>query len=126
MSFEIKTEHQFRTRYSRLPNNKQPKNTLVTTQVGDKIYFGIARCNLSADNTAKKIGRFIAHGRMSDALVIEQDYLKSVLSTTENKSLFFIRANGLSGIVDIDRVKDLLKYFENIDNAQNKDAIGDG
>ena len=126
MSFEIKDTFPFRTRYSRPPNSKQPKNTLVTTQIGDKIYFGIARCNLRADNTAKKIGRFIAHERMNLALTVEQGHLTDVVHVTENTSLFFIMASGLSGIVDIDRVKDLLKYFEDIDNIQKKDASGDG
>ena len=120
MSFDIPTTAttKFRTRYFR-KSDERPKNTLVTAQIGDKIYFGIARCNIDVDNTTKKVGRFIAFHRMQSILDID---LSGRFQNLNGKALFHIDENDLCGVVDISKIKDLLKYFEDIDSIQKKEC----
>jgi len=101
-----KTERTTRVRYSRL-EKRRPKNTLFTMREGDMVYFGIARCNVSADVFHKAIGTYIAEQRAG----LAKDET-GMYNTTNNLRL---HDSGLRGYTTVDNVKDVVKYFRNID-----------
>lgn len=95
-------------RYSRT-DNRTPKNTLATIRDGEKVYFGIARCN-GNDLFRKRIGREVASTRALRA---------------SGKSLFEVEDSnlrldetGLRGVVNYQYVKELINYFKEIDSVE--------
>lgn len=85
-----------RIRYSKVEESGNRKNTLVTIREGDTIYFGIAMCNLKKDVFTKDMGIKIATGRAEAA--------KGESANSE-----------LRGAVNFNNIKDLLEYFDSID-----------
>jgi hypothetical protein len=109
-------QNKYRIRYSNV------KNTLVTTQDGDYVYFGIARCNMRVgDRFNKKHGTMVALSRAEkaqDKLAFELDS-KSSASTNflpfwSTNTYWFAESN-LYGVVHVTRVRELLNDFEAID-----------
>ena len=99
---------EYRIRYSKT------KNTLVTNQVGNFIYFGIARCNTKADNFKKKFGVDIATNRVAKAKNYFQDmdgFAEEWLTDT-----IYYGHSGLFGVVNVKNVRNLLRDFEIIDD----------
>lgn len=89
-------------------SERVPKNTLVTVRNGDLVYFGIARCHSRLDTFKKTLGTKIATERCNLAVEEFGDV------TTEN---FTLHASGLRGVVRLDSIQALLRYFDNIDNS---------
>jgi len=86
-----------------------PKNTLATVRKGDKIYFGIARCNFDAwDNFTKKQGRSIATLRATYAEATNPPPVVDGL---------VIGKSGMWGVCEVKSLPILLSYFDNIDEA---------
>jgi hypothetical protein len=103
-----------RVRYFPGPDSNR-KNTLVTIRDGERIYFGIARCNLDAgDNMKKSHGRMIAKARALRAKV------ECGSSSTED---FSLHESGLRGVCAMESVKQLLQYFENIDLIMYNESV---
>lgn len=98
----IISEMKYRIRYGR-DKKGQPKNTLVTTQVGDLIYFGIARCKTKVDRAKKDLGKQIALGRLDSAFKWDTTHKDWKLE------------GSLYGCINIEDVKKLLEYFKNIE-----------
>lgn len=98
-----------RVRYGRV--NSLSKNTLLTISNGDLIHFGIARCNSKLDHFRKDTGKLIARNRAELAAEETIELAKT------GKILEQYHPSGLRGSVSVDRVKRLLKYFENIDTS---------
>jgi len=104
----------YRIRYSRpyRPSRGdvvRPKNTLVTVQDGEYVFFGIARCNWSAKSTDvfnRKEGREIALDRA----------LKARSVNVATNSSFCLNGDGTYGYCRVKLVKTLLKHFESLDN----------
>lgn len=103
-----------RCRYGR--DNGHPKNTLVTCQEDDTIYFGVSRCNPNPspksgkkDAFRKDIGRMIALGRMDKAR--EEGENGGYMQDGNIRRHF----SGLRGYVKVNHIEDLLSYFEDID-----------
>ena len=108
------------------------KNTLFTIRIGDFIYFGIARCNLKHDKFNKHIGRISAEKRAMSV----HDWAKTddgtirvyfgtaqcalrenntvVRGSTDGQSMTLAK-NCLSGVCNINSLKMLRDYFDNID-----------
>ena len=84
-----------RVRYSRL-EDRCPKNTLVTYRNENLVYFGISRCHSKNDRFSKELGKDLAETRAQLAMSIHR--------------------SGLRGVAKVDEVKQLLTYFQNIDN----------
>lgn len=106
-----------KTRYSKNPDNANRKNTLVTLQDGETIFFGISRCNRDAgDRFLKARGRTAAKARAIRASI----EFKSVPNDLKNK--FVANANGLRGHCAVADVKEVLKYFQNIDQIMFEEA----
>ena len=96
-----------RVRYSRFDDGR--KNTLVTVRNGDQIFFGVARCNLTAGDTMRKSqGRMIASARALKAKT------ESDLSGFFQDGMF-VHSSGLRGFCRVDEIKTLLQYFDNVD-----------
>lgn len=93
-------------RYSR-DDNRSPKNTLATVRDGDKLYFGIARCN-SNEMFRKRIGREVATTRALRAS-------KKSLFMVEGSNLM-LDETGLRGVVNQEHSKELIGYFNEIDH----------
>ncbi|MBI2448882.1 hypothetical protein HYV49_01150 [Candidatus Pacearchaeota archaeon] len=87
---------------------KKPKNTLITVQEKDVIYFGIARCHSIKDRFKKAEGKRLALDRVEFA---KNDHDKN----RELSVSFYLDSSGLLGYCRIPYVKLLLKYFESID-----------
>lgn len=83
-----------------------PKNTLVTRQDGDCIWFGIARCNRGLDLFKKTSGVNIATQRCDKA---QGGFAKELCFGLT------VHHSGLRGVVPTEKVKELLRYFDNID-----------
>lgn len=98
-----------RVRYSRQAD-RSPRNTLVTTQEGDTIYFGIARCNTREDRFSRKVGQRIADNRVG----LAQDDSSSVRDRLAGTELV-IDSSGLYGSVPASNVRELVRYFRDID-----------
>ena len=94
-------------RYGR--KNGQPKNTLYTIQDGNYIYFGISRCS-KHDQFSKQHGRYIAEGRAELAFEDNADTTDLLLHTS-----------GLRGVVSADHIRELIQYFEHIDECLAKE-----
>ena len=102
------------TRYSKNPDKQHRKNTLVTMQQDDVIYFGIARCNHHAcDEFRKDRGKVIAKARAIRATLEQQ------LDNNDDKSIM-LHETGLRGHTDKKNVRNLLDYFDNIDTFMKK------
>ena len=109
-----------RVRYGRVNtknNVKAPKNTLFTFRDGELIYFGIARCNNVFDAFRKETGKLIAKNRAKTAAsefgvggVSENQLRASEIDGLE------LHRSGLRGVVNINEIKALLRYFNNIDD----------
>lgn len=97
-------------RYSRNKQKNAINKVLFTIREGEHIFFGVARCNLSAgDNFDKKLGLKIAKARAQKA---KESPLPKALETqkiSESKSFFPY------GRVPLLEVKDLLQYFHGLD-----------
>ena len=100
-----------RVRYSRVDENRTPKNTLVTVRDNGVVYFGISRCNRKLDVFHKNIGTYIANERAA----LARDEIKvskyNVLKDTEIR----LHESGLRGSVPFDNVKEVVKYFRSVD-----------
>ena len=91
-----------------------PKNTMVTVRDGERIFFGIARCN-KKDTFSKERGKEIARFRLQAAL--------KELDTEEN-------CDGQSGLYGVTtNVEGLLDYFHNdlgnVSFGSDKDEFAD-
>jgi hypothetical protein len=95
-------------RYSRA-ENKMPKNTLASVRQGDKIYFGIAKCN-SSDLFRKRIGREVATTRALRAINREFNEVVGMNLRLDE--------TGLRGVVDIEYIDELRNYFYDIDSIE--------
>ena len=95
-----------RVRYSRL-EDRCPKNTLVTYRNENLVYFGISRCHSKNDRFSKELGKDLAETRAQLALNEAGNIEESNMS---------IHRSGLRGVAKVDEVKQLLTYFQNIDN----------
>jgi len=84
-----------------------PKNTLVTIRENDQIYFGISRVNQKHDVFSKEFGKTIAQGRAEKA--------KDDFSFSVPLNGMFLDETGLKGSCEVQDVKKLLEYFDNID-----------
>jgi hypothetical protein len=106
------------TRYSKSPDKSNRKNTLVTIQDGDVIYFGISRCNTKAgDKFLKSKGQMVAKARAIKAS-IEARY--SPLTAASQDNGLTTHFGGLRGFVAVAHIHDLLQYFRDIDNVMRK------
>lgn len=106
-----------RIRYSR-DTNRVPKNTLATMRVEGKIYFGIARCHSKLDRFRRDAGTDVACGRLMLA-VDEGAYDHGVPNYQLHAGEYgdmFVHCNKLRGVVHVDDVKELLDYFDRIDD----------
>ena len=91
-----------------------PKNTMVTIKDGNRIYFGIARCNAKAkDHFNRKQGRGLATTRCIQALMSDPK-LKHPFED-ELEALSFVDGKFLSGVVVDSGLHTLLSYFEFVD-----------
>lgn len=97
-----------KVRFSKKNNSR--KNTLVTVREGDTIFFGVARCNVSHGE------KFDRDEGLKKAAVRANVAMQNVASIdwAVDKSLV-IHNSGLFGQVGVSDVKDLLSYFDNID-----------
>ena len=100
-----------RVRYSRVDEQRNPKNTLVTVNDGQTVYFGIARCNLKLDTFHKRVGRYIASERALLARDDTQEYRYNQL----NDGPIRLHESGLRGSVPSSEVKQLVQYFREVD-----------
>lgn len=83
-----------------------PKNVLVTIPSGkDYVFFGIARCKLSADNFRKKEGRELALNRA----------LQFFNNDTTGLAAFYLSGDGTRGYCHVRYVRTLLRHFEGLD-----------
>ncbi len=90
--------------------NLMPKDTLITIQDGDYIYFGLARCNLKKDHFIKKEGRKYAFENLCDAL---EDASLSNLDFCIKE----VREEGfykLYGVVNKNNIRMLLRFFDDL------------
>jgi hypothetical protein len=105
------------------------KNTLVTVRDGDVVYFGIARYDKRYGLPfEKKVGRKIALGRLNKATAAmpPQSFVRTFDGVVYADSR-------LAGCCNVNSVKYLLEYFDNIDrlfpqertlyNAENSAAV---
>jgi len=99
-----------RVRYSRL-EKRVPKNTLATICDGDTIYFGIARCNRKLDTFRREVGTHIASKR---AELAKEGSCNDVITTVEAD--LQVHSSKMRGFISVDRVKELVIYFNDIDN----------
>ena len=83
-----------------------PKNTLSTHNRNDRVFFGIARCNLNKDACRKETGVRIANTRAQLASEIFDD-------TTND---WVVDKTGLLGSVKRDSISKLFDYFYSIDS----------
>ena len=88
-----------------------PKNTLVTYNDNENIYFGIARCNDGLDTFRKDIGKRIARNRAN--LSLEKDNVFKYINIPDTS--ISVYEDNLRGVVPIIKVKELLNFFNNID-----------
>ena len=99
-----------RVRYSRL-DKRVPKNTLVTIRDGDTVYFGIARCNRKLDTFRRDVGTHIATKRAE----LARECGSSSIHTTDGEDLN-VHASRMRGHTTVENVKELVKFFNDIDN----------
>jgi hypothetical protein len=109
-------EQKLRFRYGYGKNRL--KNALVTIRDGGKIYFGIARCNLTEDNMVKAEGKRWAAFRALQQWASEPCVMLVVPGTGTMDSSLCIKADGLQGHVNAEDVGKLLDYFRNIEHIQ--------
>lgn len=101
-------------RYSKSPDKQHRKNTLVTLQDGDVIYFGIARCNYKAGDMFYKVrGKVIAKAR---AIRAKLDFNPAILANAD----IVLHENNLRGCCPKSKIRDLLKYFDDIDTIMKE------
>jgi len=100
-----------RIRYGRV--NGGPKNTLVTTQSGDTIYFGIARCNLVLNDVFKRSG--LNGGRTIATRRLERILEEGDIPSYKKIGNIMVHPKGLRGFVSRENVKELISFFNNID-----------
>ena len=117
MNLDLPKDKKFRIRYWR-DRNGVPKNSLVTMQIGENIFFGISRCKSNVDHVNKKIGRFVAYKRMEDATCLNMDALKDL-----GNKLFYARVSGYMGVVHVSRVKELLDYFNKFEQLKYEETV---
>ena len=89
----------------------RPKNTLVTVRVRDRIFFGVARYDSAWGLPfVKKFGRKVAEGRANS-------FRKAMGGTPLPESLEGIvyAESGMAGCCNLESIKLLLNYFDNID-----------
>jgi hypothetical protein len=110
-----KEEKQMRVRYGRL-EDRSPKNTLVTIKKDNFVYFGIARCNSKLDTFYKSIGTHIAEQRAQ--LAVSDIGMYSYHDGIE------IHRSGVRGNTEVENIKSLISYFENIDEHMLKRMNG--
>jgi len=92
-----------------------PKNALVTIRKNGLIYFGIARCNFTANDTFdRKKGKMIAQKRAEKAKEI---YVENIIFP---KSDFILSESMMYGRCPVEKVKDLLAYFRKIGKRNYK------
>lgn len=105
-----------RVRYSRLSKeNRTPKNTLVTVQDGDTVYFGISRCNRKLDTFHKNIGTYIATKRMKLVNNDDENDIDMWKYDQIDNSELFVHSSNLRGWVPVEDVKLLIRYFRVVD-----------
>lgn len=90
-----------------------PKNTLVTYNNDESIFFGIARCNDKLDIFNKNIGKRIARNRANLTL---RDNTSTYINVPNTSILIY--QDQLRGVVPALKVKELLHFFYNIDYLQ--------
>jgi len=95
-----------RVRYGR-DSKGNPKNTLVTIQSNDTVFFGIARCGPN-DTPTKVDGKKIARSRALSAIKGSDSFNTDIGNLRVHKS-------GLIGFVRVDKVQSLLEYFDKVD-----------
>jgi hypothetical protein len=94
-------------RYSRHEGKYNRKNTLFTVRVGEKVFFGISRCNLRAgDRFNKKQGTLVAQGRAALARAEEAPAQMSVN----------LHDSGLRGWCYMHDLPVLFDFFNNVDD----------
>ena len=115
----------YRVRYASVPKrnaseidwyNLLRKNVLVTIEQGSGkdrfVFFGIARCKLSADNFSKKEGRELALSRALKFLDICDSLGDDSLTGLAS---FYLDDEGARGYCKVRYVKTLLRHFEGLD-----------
>lgn len=108
-------DNMFRCRYGRVENTRHPKNTLMTFQEDDIVYFGISRCSTKPDKNGvvdkfnKTLGREIASNRAKLTEYEGGDNNYSSLCDV------MLHNSGLRGFVSVDHIQQLIVYFEEID-----------
>jgi hypothetical protein len=107
VGLEIKSEPHMRYRYNR-DEHGHPVATMVTKDIGDRIYFGISSCNPS-DRVSKQYGKMIAEKRLEHALGLGDDCFRN---PDLDSDLFFCSSNEMSGYCNNEHVLDLLNYFQ--------------
>jgi hypothetical protein len=97
-------------RYSRNKQNNQINRVLFTIREGEHIFFGIARCNVSAgDNFDKKLGVKIAKARAEKAK-------KETITELETKKISETKEFYSAGRLPLTEIKDLLVYYHGLDS----------
>ena len=97
-----------RVRYSREDEDRTPKNTLYTHLQGNRLYFGIARCNAELDHFNKATGKHIANQRALKAL--QDDRFANIFHGNLQ-----LHKSGLRGNVEKNNAKELIQYFRSVD-----------
>jgi hypothetical protein len=99
-----------------------PKNTLFTFRDGDLIHFGIARCNSMFDSFRRDTGKLIARNRAKVAAG-EAGVGGIPGKQTKNVDGVLLHSSGLRGSVNVENVKELLQYFQNVDDTMMPDRL---
>jgi hypothetical protein len=99
-------------RYGKL--NSDRKDTLFTFRSEDKIFFGIARCNVKVgDVFDKELGRKIAQNRALKA----QEVFKSGNVALESGNIEDMKEFIPYGGIPVADIKSLLNYFRSLQNT---------
>ena len=100
----------FRVRYGRITRGKRKGNrrsTLVTSQKGDNIFFGISKCNLKCDRWSRERGVEEAQKQLDRMLSGQLKSFKEIDGVSVHHS-------GLSGRCPVEKAKSLISYFEDV------------
>ncbi len=99
-------------RYGKLNNDR--KDTLFTFRSEDKIFFGIARCNVKVgDAFDKELGRKIAQNRALKA----QEVFTTEKVNLENSDIANLKEFVSYGAIPVTEIKSLLSYFRSLQNT---------
>lgn len=115
MMSELKEQVRF-GRHTRGRRARQKRSVLVTLRRGEELFFGISKCHKTMDRWNKEDGLKYARSRARAALEVtaREEAGKCEPHWQESETSMVVHQKGVLGRCNIEDVKELLTYFEEV------------